>query len=132
MKTLLLISVAMLIVSSANAEQSTVDVEAMQWLSIIDGGGYEQSWDESASLFQASISKEDWTRALNGVRQPLGTIESRKIKTSKSRSSLPGAPDGEYTILTLKSRFENKQKATETLTMVKEASAWKAVGYFIK
>lgn len=131
MRMILTTLFTVLISVSAIAEDSA-ESSALAWLAMIDSGEYAASWDESAPYFQANLTREDWVKALNGVRKPLGTLEHRKVKKAKSRSSLPGAPDGEYVIFTLKSSFKNKRKATETLTVVKSDSVWKAVGYFIK
>ena len=118
--------------ATAHSDDSVVTEAALSWLSLIDGGKYSESWDKSAPYLQSTISQQDWVAALNGVRKPLGAAAKRKVRNSKSLSSLPGAPDGEYVIFTLKTSFEHKAKAVETLTMVMANDEWRAVGYFIK
>ena len=132
MKNLFATSFLLLFSVFASAAEDSAEAAALHWLSLIDSGQYSQSWDASAVRFQASLTSEDWVKALNGVRKPFGELLSRKVKKAKRRSSLPGAPDGEYTVFTMKSQFENKKKAIETLTLVKTGTQWKAVGYFIK
>ena len=47
--------------------------------------------------------------------------------------SLPGAPDGKYTVVTFSTTFEKKEAAIETLTFVLDKDkTWKAAGYFVK
>ncbi len=118
--------------ASVYSDDSAATEAALSWLALIDEDKYSESWSQSAPYFQSAISKQDWVGALNGVRKPLGAVKKREVLKSKSRSSLPGAPDGEYIIFTLKASFENKAKAVETLTMVLTDQEWRAVGYFIK
>ena len=132
MKNLLAAFFVLLFSAFALASDSSAEEAALHWLGLIDNGQYSQSWNASAPRFQASLTSEDWVRALNGARKPFGELKSRKVKKAKKRSTLPGLPDGEYTVLTMKSSFENKKKATETLTFVKIENEWKAIGYFIK
>jgi hypothetical protein len=48
-------------------------------------------------------------------------------------TSVPGAPDGNYVVMQFATRFENKQAATETVTVLQEQDGtWEAAGYYIK
>ena len=68
-----------------------------------------------------------------GVRQPLGKMLSRKIKSTQYETSLPGAPDGEYVVIQYNTSFEHKESAIETVTpMLEQDGKWKVSGYFIK
>ena len=105
---------------------------ALAWLEIVDSGDYAESWNQTAPLFQTQMSSKQWEQVLNGVRAPLGKLISRQVKSSSSHTSLPGAPDGEYIVVTLTTRYEHKKSATETVTVSKVGSRWRVVGYFIK
>lgn len=106
---------------------------AESWLAMIDRGEYAQSWDQAASAFKGALTKEKWVETLNGVRQPLGKMISRKVKNSKYATSLPGAPDGEYVVIQFETSFENKKSAIETVTpMLDKDGKWRVSGYFIK
>jgi hypothetical protein len=49
------------------------------------------------------------------------------------KTSLPGAPDGEYVVIAYETSFDKKQAATETITPMKDADGrWRVSGYFIK
>ncbi|MBV9672301.1 MAG: DUF4019 domain-containing protein [Verrucomicrobia bacterium] len=106
---------------------------AEQWLSLIDAGEYLQSWQTAAEYFQRAMPREQWSRTLNAVRKPLGSLISRKIRSAKYTRSLPGAPDGEYVILRFQTSFANKLDAIETVTpMLEKEGQWRVSGYFIK
>ena len=102
------------------------------WLELIDSAQYQASWKQAAPLFQNQLSSQQWTQALMQVRKPLGKLRSRKAIHVSAVSSLPGAPDGEYVIITLAADFQNKNAAIETATVSKVEGEWRSIGYFIR
>lgn len=106
---------------------------AENWLGMIDKGEYAESWKEAATNFRDNVSEQKWDQVMQGMRKPLGTLVSRKLKTAVYKSSLPGAPDGEYFVMQFDSSFTNKKSAVETVTNVLgKDRKWRAVGYFIR
>ncbi|MFQ6104096.1 MAG: DUF4019 domain-containing protein [Candidatus Glassbacteria bacterium] len=106
---------------------------AEEWLNLVDEGKYQESWDGAAKYFQGAVTKEQWESSLNAHRKPLGKLLTRKLKSSEYRTTLPGAPDGEYVVIQFESSFENKKSAIETVTpMLEEEGSWKVSGYYIK
>lgn len=104
-----------------------------QWLKSIDSSSYEISWETSSELFKKSITKENWVQALEGVRKPLGNMISRKLQTKEYKTTLPGAPDGEYVVIVFSTEFENKDNSYETITPMKDKDGkWRVSGYYIK
>ena len=105
---------------------------AEAWLSGIDAGGYETSWNDAAEFFRKSITAEAWSDAMTKARKPLGAVKSRKLVKAEKADTLPGAPDGEYIVMRFETSFEAKEKAAEIVTFMKQADGtWKAAGYFI-
>lgn len=103
------------------------------WLALVDSGKYADSWQEASQLFKNHVTKEQWQGALHGVRDPLGKMLSRKVKSATYQTTLPGAPDGEYVVIQYESSFEHKQSAVETVTpMLDKDGNWRVSGYFIK
>ncbi len=103
------------------------------WLELVDGGEYGESWDQSAELFKAAVSKGKWEQSLDSARKPLGELIGRKVISTKYATSLPGAPDGEYVIIQFATSFTNKKSAIETVTPMKDPDgAWRVSGYYIK
>lgn len=106
---------------------------AETWLALVDSGKYADSWQESASLFKAHVTKGQWSSMIAATRDPLGKVVSRKLKSAQYTKTLPGAPDGEYVIIQYDTSFEHKQSAVETVTpMLDKEGKWKVSGYFIK
>ena len=109
------------------------EAAAGQWLTLIDSAGYAASWEQAAGLFKAAVSEQDWEKAIQGVRNPLGAVKSRKLKSAQFTTSLPGAPDGEYVVIQFETQFENKASAVETVTPLKDKDGvWRVSGYYIK
>ena len=67
------------------------------------------------------------------MRVPLGKLESRKLTSAQYTKTMPGAPDGDYVILQFDASYENKKRAIETVTPMKDKDGkWRVAGYFIK
>ena len=108
-------------------------VAAEAWLGVVDRGEYGVSWDKSAEVFQAAVSKANWDQTMTAMRRPLGDLISRSVQSAKFATSLPGAPDGEYVVIQFTTGFSNKESAIETVTPMKGSDGvWRVSGYFIK
>ncbi len=117
----------------AEAPEPAAVKAAESWLAVVDAGDYGRSWADSAALFRAAVTKEQWQQALAGSRKPLGSLVSRKVKSTQFATSLPGAPDGEYVVIQFTTSFANKKTAVETVTPMKESDGvWRVSGYYIK
>lgn len=118
--------------SNPAAEKAAVDA-AQEWLALVDQGRYAESWDEASAYFQNAMEKDKWQAALQAVRNPLGKMIERKVKSSRYATSLPGAPDGAYVVIQFQARFENKESAVETVTPMRDQDGrWRVAGYYIK
>ena len=132
--------VALLVIvtaSIAEADESlaiaTAKNDTVSWLAQTDTGEYESTWESAAALFQAAISKQDWSSALSAARSPMGALLSREVASANYSTTLPGAPDGEYVVFQFNTSFENKASAVETVTAMKDLDGeWRVAGYFIK
>ncbi len=129
--------ILVLIISPAGvAEDDPIkgaEAAASKWLELIDGGRYEESWDAASEMFKKAITKDDWKSAIEKVRQPLGAVKSRKIKTSQYIVNPEGAPEGEYVMIQYDSSFDGLASAVETLTPMKDKDGvWRVSGYYIK
>lgn len=131
MKKLILI-LSLCISSFVWADESSRSSAAIAWLNIIDSGNYAESWDKSAPFFKSQVTQAQWEKAIEGVRTPLGKVNSRVELSVKPLTSLPGMPDGEYLIIQFQTDFQNKASSTETVTLSHSKGQWLAVGYFIK
>jgi hypothetical protein len=106
---------------------------ARNWLTLIDMGNYSASWQEAAGYFKSAVRQDQWEQMLQSVRTPLGNMISRKLKTSVYKTTLPGAPDGQYVVIQFETSFQNKESAIETVTpMLDKDGRWRVSGYYIK
>jgi hypothetical protein len=98
---------------SANVSEHEKISEALgsvqTWLSLVDTGNYPQSWKTAGSLIQRRFSDSLWSRRLNQDRLHLGKIISRTEKSTKYKTSLPGAAAGEYIIAVFKPILKRKK-----------------------
>jgi hypothetical protein len=118
---------------STTGYEKAARASADAWLALVDAGNNAQSFNEAAALFKGTIDQAGWERAVRGVRDPLGKVISRTLKTAKYSRTLPGAPDGQYVVLKFDTHFEKKPGAIETVTPTQEPDGrWRVSGYFIK
>ncbi len=112
---------------------SSAQANASAWLTLIDNQQYEQSWEDSASVFRKSITAQGWAAAARGARNPLGTLQERTQQDAEIVTNPPGAPDGSYWFITYATQFADKQSARETITLFQETDgAWRVAGYFVQ
>ena len=133
--TLLPICALLMGCTSQNNPEAEADATApaKAWLQLIDSNYYAESWDESSEIFKSSIEKTDWKDTISGVRDPLGNVVTREIKSSEYRTELPAGPDGEYVVFKFLSSFANKKSSQETVTlMLDDQNIWRVSGYYIK
>ena len=116
-------------VASTEAAQKAAE----SWLALVDKGDYGASWDQSAEIFKAAVSKEQWAKALSNSRGQFGKVLSRKLKSATFTTNLPGAPDGQYVVIQYETSFENKKSSVETITpQLAKDGQWRVSGYYIR
>jgi hypothetical protein len=121
------------LVASASPDSiSAARSASTEFLAMVDGLKYQDSWSETSLLLQDAVIEADWVKHLDSIRSPLGNVESRKFEASEFQESLEGLPDGEYVILIFESSYENrKYVVSEIVALAKEAdSSWRVVGYY--
>ena len=104
------------------------------FIKLIDAKQYAQSWDLASDYFKRSVSRFDWAAQVEEARGTLGRVVTRSLKKSEAQKNPPGAPAGDYLLLTFETKFADSDPArTETLALIKGADdRWRAVGYFIR
>jgi len=117
-----------------NAKSEVVAQQAAEeWLALVDAKNYSESWQAAAGYFKKNVSEKKWKDTLAPVREPLGKVVSRKLKSAQYTKELPGAPDGEYVVIQFDTVFANKKAAVETVTPMKDTDGqWRVSGYFIR
>jgi Protein of unknown function (DUF4019) len=116
----------------AGAEEAAQKA-AESWLALIDGEKFAASWEQASTAFKGAVSADQWAAAVSKARGPYGAFKSRAVKSRQFTTSLPGAPDGKYVVVTFETAFEKKAAAVETVMMMLDSdSAWRVAGSFIR
>ena len=116
----------------ADDVQAAVQIAEM-WLALIDEGKYEESWDESSSMFKNSVPKEQWVVTMGTNRPLFGKVLERNVKTKSYETNISGMPDKEHVVIQFQTKFEYKAIGIETITPAKDSDGvWRVWGYFIK
>jgi hypothetical protein len=106
---------------------------AEQWLSLVDGGLYAESWKSASDYFQATIPQERWVRAIGSIRAPFGSVLSRKMVRADYSRTMPGAPDEDYMVVQFATSFSGRNDAVEKVTTVFDKEGrWRVSAYAIK
>ena len=99
---------------------------------LIDAGEYTESWSEAGSMFKQAVTADSWAAQVAPIREPLGSLVSRTEKSIEARSDLPGAPAGDYRMISFDTAYSASPERVETVVMHKENGRWSVVGYFIR
>jgi peptidoglycan hydrolase-like protein with peptidoglycan-binding domain len=119
--------------ATASPDAVTPEVAtANVWLDQLDTKRWNENWNGTGKLFQSNLTQEQWVKTAQAVREPLGAVISRQILGVTKTTTLPGAPDGVYGVLTYSTAFTNKASAVETVVLARDGEQWKIVGYFIR
>lgn len=105
---------------------------ASSWMSLVDAKRWDESWSAAGTLFKSRMPQSRWPSTIQPVRESLGAVWSRSLKSVTKSTSLPGAPDGEYEVVKFQTSFAKKAVAIETVVLSRESSGWKVDGYFIR
>jgi hypothetical protein len=138
-KVATIVSLAFLISYAGCKAQSNQKVEdeaisaAEAWLALVDNEKYGESWDEAAEIFKGAVTRDQWIQTMQTIRRSLGKTLGRELKSSFYRTTLPGAPDGEYVVIQFTTSFGNNNSTIETITpALDKEGKWRTTGYYIK
>ena len=114
-------------------KQKAALTAAENWLALVDGEKYADSWQDAAVYFKRAVSEDQWAQSMAAFRRPLGKVLSRTLASQNYTRTLPGAPDGEYVVIQYRTSFEHKSAGIETVTpMLDPDGVWRVSGYYIK
>lgn len=112
-------------------EVATADAEmeeaARDWLALVDAGEWRASYDATGAVFRDLNTAQAWEDVSQEVRGPLGTVTSRE---AISFQQVPTPPAG-HLIVTFRTSFAGQPDTTETVTLSREGSELRVVGYLI-
>jgi hypothetical protein len=71
--------------------------------------------------------------AARGIREPLGTLVSRKVTSRAITETVPGGPDGTDVVIRFGTAFERTSPAVETVTPMRDPDGvFRVSGYDIR
>ncbi|HEY0256405.1 MAG TPA: M56 family metallopeptidase [Candidatus Methylacidiphilales bacterium] len=106
----------------------------LAWVARLDRGDYEGSWNEaSPKFFQKPIPRQGWVASISSVRQPVGTLESRQLRTQTFLPVNPQGFKGPFVVTVFNTKFAQMPAAIETVTFVLDSDGqWRASDYFLR
>lgn len=107
------------------------DQVALEWLRLDDRRLWAECWREASARVKSAVSEAGFVSAAQNVREPLGSVSSRKLVSVSPFGSAPGLPQGEYMNVVFRTDFERKKGTTETVALALEGSDWRVIGYHI-
>lgn len=113
--------------TKATAADKAIEQSARVWLTLVDAGKWDASWNETGQSFKSLNTSAKWAEISREVRVPLGAVTSRVLMRI---NDVPAPPYG-YRMLTFKTDFAQKPDTVETLSLQREGDAWRVVGYMI-
>jgi formylmethanofuran dehydrogenase subunit E len=132
-KEIAVVALPALVAENHDEAEKQAVAAAESWLALVDDGKYGQGWVVAADYLKNAISKDAFEKSMKAARKPLGKVKSREVKSKDYRTSLPGAPDGEYVVIQFNTSFEDKKAPIETITpMLAKDGKWTVSGYFIR
>ena len=113
------------------AEQSVF--AASQFLFLVDTEEYARSWEVSSERLKKMLTQKAWNEQITKIRSFLGPIIERIHQDISYTDSAIDVPSGEYVVMTFISKFEFRERVTETITlMLGDNDQWQVVGYFLR
>lgn len=104
-----------------------------EYLDGIDRGDYANSWTVTDPIFQHTITKDGWAKALQIGRQPLGKVKSRTLGDQRIAMNPHGLPAGAYMVIVYNTSFEKAPELSELVTLHRgEDGKWRPLTYEIQ
>jgi hypothetical protein len=117
--------------SHPETERNVID-SAQAWFELVDNQQYLESWEHTTEFFKSTTSRQKWQEFASTLRKVVGKVLSRELLFQENTTSIPGAPDGEYVVMSYKTSFENRGPAIETITsLLDQDNTWRVSGYHL-
>ena len=79
------------------------------------------------------VTRAKWIDGITSVRKPYGQFVKRTPTKFARSHAMPGAPDGDYSIIEFETEFADGKRASEHIIwMLGEREVWSVSGYFIR
>jgi hypothetical protein len=115
--------------NSVKLKESTLK-SVLKWLEINDKN-YEESYNQTGDIIKKEVNKETWIVIMNEVREPLGTVISRKNTNIEFSDYLSQFQKGKYAILDFETVFAKGKRNEFIISKLVDEKEWKVVTYRI-
>jgi hypothetical protein len=106
---------------------------AYKWLTLLDAGKAGAAWDVASAHLKSVVTRPNWIAGIADMRKPFGKPDARKAEKFARSHQLPGAPEGDYSIIEFQTEFANGKQATEqVIWMLEKDDVWRVSGYYIR
>ena len=113
------------------AERSVL--AASEFLFLVDTEEYAESWEISSATLQKMLTQQAWSEKISELRTFLGPVIERAQNNITYTNDATDVPTGEYVVMTFISKFELRERVTETITLLLgDDNRWQVVGYFLR
>ncbi len=106
---------------------------AAEFLFLVDTEEYAESWEVSSAALQTMLTQQAWSEKISELRSFLGPVVERAHQNIAYTDDAIDVPSGEYVVMTFVSKFELRERVTETITLLLgNNNRWQVVGYFLR
>jgi Protein of unknown function (DUF4019) len=113
-------------------DRETIEAST-KWLALLDAGKTGAAWDSGSPYLKSVVTRTKWIDGITDARKPFGKFVKRTPTKFARSHSMPGAPEGDYSIIEFDTEFENGKRAQEQIIwMLGEREVWSVSGYFIR
>ena len=113
--------------TQSSPSDAEVESAARAWLEAGDAGDVQKAFEMAGESFRKVNTVAGFADASRQARVPLGAVISREL----SEIRYLNAPPHGFKEVVFTTRFANRERAVETVTLQKEDGAWKVVGIMI-
>ena len=118
--------------ASPRDDKETIEA-ARTWLALLDAGKAGVAWEASSAYLKSVVTRQKWIAGINSARKPFGKFVKRTPTRFARSHVMPGAPDGDFSIIEFESVFANGKQATEQIIwMLVDNDVWRVSGYYIR
>jgi len=117
---------------SPRDDRETIEA-AQTWLALVDAGKFGLAWDDASPHLKSVVTRAKWIAGMSEARKPFGKLKERTPARFARSHSMPGAPEGDYSIIEFETEFANGKRATEQIIwMLGDNGVWRVSGYYIR
>lgn len=103
---------------------------ADEYVKDLDKGQYAKSWEKGGPIFQNTVSRSDWVKAIYLTRQPLGKMNSRILQYERLIKDPYNLLKGNFIALEYHTSFQRESQARELLVLRRDSEGkWYVVSY---